>query len=181
MENNENKFSDEDIDKALEKQYGIDAANREYASDASTEDNRTSFEIEKDEETNSKVVESKSQGSHVIIKNINEEKENKKPEEKKKTPAYVIISFALSVLSFVTCLVFLVFQVIFYKNGISENLTTVFDVLRILAWVFFAISLVTSIVISFVVSKQKLLKYAIVLSIAGPILILVSEYILRSF
>ena len=48
MENNENKFSDEDIDKALEKQYGIDAANREYASDASTEDNRTSFEIEKD-------------------------------------------------------------------------------------------------------------------------------------
>lgn len=180
MENNENKFSDEDIDKALEKQYGIDAANREYASDASTEDNRTSFEIEKDEETNSKVVESKNQGNHVIIKNINEE-ENKKPEEKKKTPAYVIISFALSVLSFVTCLVFLVFQVIFYKNGISENLTTVFDVLRILAWVFFAISLVTSIVISFVVSKQKLLKYAIVLSIAGPILILVSEYILRSF
>lgn len=186
MENNNNSINDEELDNALEKQYGIDAINSEYADDASYEDNRTSFEKEKDEEINSKVVESSYHGKTTVIKtteeiNTNDTTINK--ESKKKVNPLVISTLILGILSVLICITFAVIQAVIVvgKQGkIDTSLYDLFTTIKYIAWVILGSSIIIDIISFIVTTKQKLVKIAIFLTVFGFLIIILTEFVLST-
>ena len=195
----ENK-KDENIDELLESQYGIDAINEEYASDASTEDNRTSFEKEKDEELESKVIESNVQGNVVIKRNPELEDNNKNitnttsnkndfsalediPEVNEKN-VLGIVSFALSLVALVSGVLYLIFSIMYLLNvKNSSDVSTLNILLNIFRYTEISFSIIT-IVLAFIASLKKggknFIICAVIIAVITPIMLIFATTLLPS-
>ena len=194
------KNKDENIDDLLESQYGINAINEEYASDASQDDNRTSFEKEKDEELESKVIESKVQGNVVIKRNPELEDNNIKPEEtttksydysdlddvkeEKEKNNLGLLTFILSLVALVCGILYLIFSILYlinYKN--QADVSTLNILLNIFRYTEIVFSVLT-IVFAFIASSKKgakvLIRTGIIIAVLTPVILILLTTLLPS-